>query len=96
MRLLVLVLAALLLSGCAGLSAFGNSATGLTPEQLKEFVKIKDAGCSKITGVYMGATFTAITVSVDKGIPPGAGTVKVDDNCGVTITAEPKAPPAPK
>lgn len=90
MRRALVLLLALLLAGC---SALINPTVGMTPEQLKEFAKIKDAGCSKIVGVYMGATFTAISVSVDKGIPPGAGSVKIDDNCGTTITAEPKAAP---
>lgn len=88
---MALLLIALLCTGCAG--ALGSSVAGMTAEQLKEFAKVKDAGCSKIVGVYMGATFTAVTVSVDKGIPPGAGTVKIDgDTCGTTITAEPKVP----
>lgn len=91
-RALTLILA-LSLVGCG---ALGMTTTAMSPEQLKEFAKIKDAGCSKITGVYMGATFSAITVSIDKGVPPGAGSVKIDDNCGTTLIADPKAPPAVK
>lgn len=80
---------AMLLGGCAG--AFGSSVTGMTPEQLEAFAKVKDAGCSTLTGVYMGATFTATNVSIDRGIPPGAGTVKINGKtCDTEITAEPK------
>lgn len=87
------VVCALAVTGCG---ALGMSSAGMSPEQLREWTKVKDAGCSKITGIYMGATFNAISVSVDKGIPPGAGSVKIDDNCGTTIVAEPKAGPVTK
>lgn len=75
------------LGGCAG---FGVNS--MSPEQLAQWAKNKDATCTKITGVYMGATINAISVSVDKGIPPGAGAVSIDDNCKTTITAEPRTP----
>jgi hypothetical protein len=87
-RLLSLVAVILLCVGCAG--AFGNPVASMSPEQLKEWVKQKDAGCMRLTGIYMGATFTAINNSVDKGIPVGAGSVKVDSDCSITIIAEPK------
>lgn len=80
-----LLLAALLLPGCAG---FGVNS--MSPEQLREWVKAKDATCTRITGVYMGATVNAVSVSIDKGIPPGAGSVTVDGDCKVTVTSDKK------
>lgn len=90
MKRLVLLMTAVLMAGCAGFSPLGNNAAGMSAEQLKEWVKDKDAGCSKITGVYMGATFTAVSVHSDKGIPPGAGSVEISPDCSVKIQAEPK------
>lgn len=89
-RLLSLGAVALIVTGCTG--ALGSNVAGMSPDQLKQWVRITDASCSKITGIYMGATFSAISVSVDKGIPPGnfGGTVKIDDTCGTTITVSPK------
>ena len=82
----LLVLVGLLgLAGCAG--PLGNN---MSADQLAPWVKNKDATCSKITGVYMGATFNAVSVSVDKGIPPGAGAVTIDGDCKVTVTSDGK------
>ena len=80
---LVLVMISLASMGCAG---FGINA--MSPEQLAQWVKNKDATCSRLTGVYMGATINAVSVSIDKGIPPGAGSVTVDGDCKVTITSD--------
>lgn len=73
--------------GCAG--AFGVSGSA---EQLKELAKIKDAACTKLTGVYMGATFTITSVNVDKGIPSSAngGLVKIGADCATEITVDGK------
>lgn len=88
LRIARLLATALVCTGCAG--ALGNPVASMDAAQLKEWVKQKDASCSKLTGVYMAATFTAVTVSIDKGIPPGAGSVKISPDCSVEITAEPK------
>jgi hypothetical protein len=78
--------AVLALAGCAG--AFGTPMG--SPKQLKEMAKIKDAACTKVTGVYMGATITITAVNVDKGIPKGdGGTVKIGADCATEITAPP-------
>jgi hypothetical protein len=88
LRIARLLVTALVCTGCAG--ALGNPVASMSPEQLKEWVKQKDASCYKLTGIYLGTTFTATSVSVDKGIPPGAGSVKISPDCSVEITAEPK------
>jgi hypothetical protein len=72
------------LVGCAG--PFGM--TGMSADQLKEWVKVKDANATCVRGVYAGALFTAVSVSVDKGIPAG---VTIDENCKATITVVPAA-----
>ena len=76
-----------LLSGCAG--AFGVTGDA---KQIHELAKIKDSNCVKMTGVYLGATVNITAVSVDKGIPIGAGIVTINKDCEVTITQEKPKP----
>lgn len=78
----------LLLSGCAS----GGWHAG-SPEQLRELVKIKDSACTKVTGVYMGATITLTSVSVDKGIPNAhGGMVTITPDCALEIRQMPRQP----
>lgn len=89
-ELLVGLLIMVTTTACSG--AFGKSIFGMNDKEIKEWVKDKDASCSKFTGVYMGATITGVNINVDKGIPPGnfGGTVEIDDNCKTKITIDPK------
>jgi hypothetical protein len=83
---LVVALAAVL-SGCGG--AFGPIGNA---KQLRELAKVKDAACTKVTGIYMGATVTITSVNVDKGIPsPAGGVVKIGPDCATEITVDGKA-----
>lgn len=85
LRALVVLLAPLALTGCSGvLGQVGQS----SPEQLAELAKVKDSACSKITGVYMGATVNITSVSVDKGVLPAGrqGVVKISPDCATEIT----------
>lgn len=78
----------LLLSGCVG-GPMGF--TGMNPEQIAAFAKVKDAGVSCARGVYAGAVVTFVSVSSDKGVPAG---VTVDSECKVTFATESVKPSA--
>lgn len=64
------------LSGCAGLG--GPWTAGMTPEQLHEMARIKDASVTCFTGTYAGAKINALVISADKGVPAG---VQIDADC---------------
>lgn len=87
MRILVPFIFSLTLAGCASLPA---NPTEMSPEQLKEWVKDKNANisCGVINSPY--GRGVAVYVVLDKGILID-GTVVVDDQCKVTITNTPKA-----
>ena len=78
----------LLLTGCVG-GPMGF--TGMNPEQIAAFAKVKDAGVSCARGVYAGAVVTFVSVSSDKGVPAG---VTVDSECKVTFATESVKPSA--
>ena len=78
----LLIVAALLLAGCATLP--GNPSK-MSPEQIKEAVKDKNAniGCGVINSPY--GRGVAVYVTLDKAVVVN-GSVVVDDQCKVTIT----------
>ena len=92
MRLLAL-LAALACAGCLSLPA---NPTEMTPDQLKEWVKDKNAsvGCVVANSPY--GKGNGLYLVLDKGIIPN-GTVTIDDACKVVIsnTAPAHTAPAP-
>ncbi len=67
------------LVGCAGGLGYQN----MSPEQIAAAVKDKAAGLSCVSGVYAGATVTAIFINVDKGMPTG---MTIDPLCKVTFS----------
>lgn len=81
MRLALLVVLALMLVGCAT----GAGVTGMSPDQIKEFAKLKDSTVTCVRGVYAGVTVTATYLNVDsvKNSPTG---LLVDDNCKITFS----------
>lgn len=82
MRSVLTLALCVLLSGCAGFGSVMGS-----PEQLKELIKVKDAACTKVVGVYMGATITLTAINVDKGVPgTHGGTVKINADCATEIS----------
>ena len=84
-----LILALLLLAGCAGpLGSAGNA------DQLKELVKIKDANITCIIANTPYGKGSALFLNLDKNVIQ-AGSVTVSDSCNTTITLDPKAKPAP-
>lgn len=84
---IMLLVIAFLASACV--TPFGMSGSA---EQIHEMVKDKNAACTSITGVYMGATVQGTSVNVDKGVPPPGGTVKIKGStCDTEITAPPKS-----
>lgn len=84
MRLMLLVLIALLVSGCAT----GLGVTTMTPEQLAEFAKIKDSTVTCVKGIYAGVTVTATFLNVDS-VKAAPGGVTVRDDCSITFTGKP-------
>lgn len=80
MRMLILL--ALALTGCT----FGMAQ--LSPEQLKEIARDKNAGVSCFDGTYAGAKIKMLFVNADRGVPAGM-TVKSD--CEVTFDSNPTA-----
>ena len=83
-----LLVAVVLLTGCAGASAYGTIGT---PEELRELRKIKDAVsvCTVINTPWGPQRSSA--VSIDKGL---TATVSVDDQCKQTLTVTQPAPPS--
>jgi len=86
-----LLLAALLLAGCAGpLGSAGNA------DQLKELVKVKDANITCIIANTPYGKGSALFLNLDKAVIQ-AGSISVSDSCNTTIMLEPKNPvPTPK
>ena len=78
----LVMIAALLLAGCASLPANPSS---MTPEQLKEWVKDKNAnlGCGVVNSPYGRGVM--VYVVLDKGLIVN-GQVVIDDQCKVTIS----------
>ena len=83
MRVIIPALLALSLVGCA--SQFGPMA--MSPEQIKEWAKVKDLSGYCIKGTYAGANVYASGVNIDKGIPSG---MTIKDDCSIVVT-----PPSP-
>lgn len=74
-----LLLLVLTVAGCTGLPMYSS----MSPEQIHEFGKIKDANITCIDGTYAGAKVTTVYVNADRGV--GAN-VTIADNCKVTLT----------
>ena len=81
MRLILCVLVCVLCVSCAT----GAGVTGMSPDQIKEFAKLKDSTVTCVRGVYAGVTVTATYLNVDsvKNSPTG---LLVDDNCKITFS----------
>ena len=81
-------IATLALVGFAGCATLPANPTAMTPEQLREWVKDKNANisCGVINSPY--GRGVAVYVVLDRGIVVN-GTVVVDDQCKVTITNTP-------
>lgn len=82
--------AVLLALSLVGLTGCSFAAAQMTPEQLAAMAKVKDANvtCFKANTPY--GTAVTVYVNVDKGVVP-AGSVSVDAECKVTLTAAPPA-----
>ena len=88
---IAVVLATVLLTGCSAMMPVHFDK--MTPDQIKEYAKIKDASVMCLIANTPYGQARALYVNVDKGIVPN-GTVTVDDQCKATITnATPAAPP---
>ena len=76
-----------LVAGCAG-NIPGNP-TSMSPEQLKEWIKDKNAnvGCAVVNSPY--GKGNGVFVVLDKGIVLD-GSLTVSDACQITITNSPK------
>ena len=83
MRFVLFVLMGVLVVGCA--SQFGPM--GMTPEQIKEWAKVKDLSGYCVKGTYAGANVYASGVNIDKGIPSG---MVIKESCEIVVT-----PPSP-
>ena len=72
-----------LLSGCVGLGGLGTER--MSPEQLRELAKVKDAHvlCTKANTPY--GNITNVYVNLDKGVVM-EGTLNVEEGCKTTIT----------
>lgn len=73
---LVPLLALLTLTGCAGIG--GPAIANMSPEQLYEIAKIKDASVTCFAGTYAGARVNWLNINADKGVPAG---VQIDTDC---------------
>lgn len=81
-RLGVLLFTALFAAGCASLPA---SPTKMSPSQLKEWIKIKDANVVCVVVNSPWGKQSALYLNLDKGVVT-SGTVLVEDGCKTTIT----------
>lgn len=81
MRAAVILALSLSLTGCTAL--YGQ----MTPEQLHELAKIKDASVTCFAGTYAGARVNALVVSADKGVPAG---VQIDSDCKASFLSGPQ------
>ena len=80
-----------LLAGCTTLPVQIDK---MTPEQIKEYAKIKDANIMCIIANTPYGQVRTLFVNVDRGVIPG-GMVDVDDQCRAKITNPPHAPKGP-
>lgn len=85
---LAVTVCALVLGGCAAGGTMLADPTKMTPEQLKEFAKLKEANVWCVVANTPYGKGSSVAVNTDKNV---AGTLTVDDACKVTYTA-----PAPK
>ena len=88
MNYLIVVLV-ILLGGCASLPA---SPTAMTPEQLKEWSKDKNANVVCVVANTPYGKGSALYLNLDKGVIV-SGTITVDDACKTVITNQPKGNP---
>lgn len=74
----------LALTGCA--SQFGPA--GMSPEQMREWAKVKDASLYCIKATYAGANILTTGFNIDKGLLPTG--VTVNDSCETTFMQAPR------
>jgi starvation-inducible outer membrane lipoprotein len=85
MRILII---AALLAGCTTLPA---DPAKMSPEQLREWAKDRNASVTCVQARNATGTVAMISVSLDKSvISSGSVTVKPSSDCEATITAAPK------
>lgn len=77
LRKVAVLLLVIPLTGCAA---------HMNPDQLREYVKIKDASVYCFTGTYAGAKVNGLAISADKGVPAG---VQIDSECKASFMATP-------
>lgn len=87
MRDVITALLALALAGCAQFDL-----SRMTPEQLREYAKMKDASIACVIANSPYGKGTGLYVNLDKAVIP-AGSLTVDDACKVTIITGPAARP---
>lgn len=85
----VMVVCAVVLGGCASGGTMLADPTKMTPEQLREFAKLKEANVWCVVANTPYGKGSSVAVNTDKNV---AGTLTVDDACKVTYTAPPKPP----
>jgi starvation-inducible outer membrane lipoprotein len=88
MRVLMIVA---LLAGCTALPA---DPAKMSPEQLREWAKDRNASVSCVQARNATGTVAMVTVTLDKAaIASGSVTVKPASDCEATITAAPVVKP---
>ena len=84
----LVVLAAVLMTGCAGIQS--QDAVKMTPEQLTALVKDKSATAYCLKVMAAGYSATVTTANLDQNTIKGAGKVQINpDNCGMEIDTAP-------
>lgn len=73
--------------GCAGMNP---QLSGMTPAQIRESARIKNAGVECFAGTYAGARVNLLNIDADKGVPVN---VTIDSDCKATFSG---VDPSPK
>ena len=82
MKTLILLLATILIGGCAT----GLGYQGMSADQIAALAKMKDANIQCIKGnTPMAGSFLIVMVNLDKGVIPEGG-ITASPDCAVTLT----------
>ena len=90
-KIVALVLAALISAFASGCASLPVSPTSMSPEQLKEYVKIKDANVVCVVVNSPWGKQTALFLNLDKGVIM-SGSVNVKDGGETVMTNAPVVP----
>jgi hypothetical protein len=90
-KIIAWVLAALISAFAGGCASLPASPTSMSPEQLREYVKIKDANVVCVVVNSPWGKQTALFLNLDKGVIV-SGTVNVKDGCETVLTNAPALP----